>query len=85
VVTLLTCVPGMSAWNVDRGTDCTEESFRGFPESLQINAAIVALSALTSALVGGEWAASRPCRFTPWEKGSRYPLYGGAEWAPEAV
>jgi hypothetical protein len=23
---------------------------------------------LTSALVGGEWSASRPCRFTPWER-----------------
>jgi hypothetical protein len=23
---------------------------------------------LTSALAGGEWSASRPCRFTPWER-----------------
>jgi hypothetical protein len=28
---------------------------------------------LTSALVGGEWSASRPGRFTP-GKGARYPL-----------
>jgi hypothetical protein len=28
---------------------------------------------LTSALVGGEWSASRPCRFTP-GKSPRYPL-----------
>jgi hypothetical protein len=29
---------------------------------------------LTSALVGGEWSASRPCRFTPRLKSPRYPL-----------
>jgi hypothetical protein len=29
---------------------------------------------LTSALVEGEWSASRPGRFTP-EKSPRYPLY----------
>jgi hypothetical protein len=29
---------------------------------------------LTSALVGGEWSASRPCRFTP-GKSPRYPFY----------
>jgi hypothetical protein len=23
---------------------------------------------LTSALVGGEWSASRPCPFTPWKE-----------------
>jgi hypothetical protein len=30
---------------------------------------------LTSALVGGEWSASRPCRFTPGERAPRYPFY----------
>jgi hypothetical protein len=29
---------------------------------------------LTSALEGGEWSASRPCRFTPEERAPRYPL-----------
>jgi hypothetical protein len=29
---------------------------------------------LTSAIVGGEWSASHPCRFTP-EKSPRYPFY----------
>jgi hypothetical protein len=29
---------------------------------------------LTSALVGGEWSDSRPCRFTPRGKSSRCPL-----------
>jgi hypothetical protein len=29
---------------------------------------------LTSALAGGEWSASRPCRFTPGRKIPRYPL-----------
>jgi hypothetical protein len=29
---------------------------------------------LTSALDGGEWSVSRPCRFTPRETGPRYPL-----------
>jgi hypothetical protein len=29
---------------------------------------------LTSALVGGEWSASRPGRFTPQGKNLRYPL-----------
>jgi hypothetical protein len=29
---------------------------------------------LTSALVGGEWSASRPGRFTPRGKSPRYPL-----------
>jgi hypothetical protein len=30
---------------------------------------------LTSALDGGEWSASRPGRFTPWETAPWYPLY----------
>jgi hypothetical protein len=34
---------------------------------------------LTSALVGGEWSASRPCRFTLGEKAP------GTRWAPEPV
>jgi hypothetical protein len=29
---------------------------------------------LTSALDGGEWSASRPCRFTPGRNSTRYPL-----------
>jgi hypothetical protein len=29
---------------------------------------------LTSALAGGDWAASCPCRFTPGERSSQYPL-----------
>jgi hypothetical protein len=29
---------------------------------------------LTSALAGGEWSDSRPCRFTPGGKSHRYPL-----------
>jgi hypothetical protein len=29
---------------------------------------------MTSALVGGKWSASRPCRFTPGERAPRYPL-----------
>jgi hypothetical protein len=29
---------------------------------------------LTSALDGGEWSASRPCRFTPGERAPWYPL-----------
>jgi hypothetical protein len=29
---------------------------------------------ITSALVGGEWLASRPCSFTPLEKRPRFPL-----------
>jgi hypothetical protein len=39
---------------------------------------------LTSALVGGKWSASRPCRLTPEEK---YPVTTGYEagWAPEPV
>jgi hypothetical protein len=31
-------------------------------------------SFLTSALDGGEWSASRPCRALPWGKDPRYPL-----------
>jgi hypothetical protein len=34
----------------------------------------IAPSFLTSALDGGEWSASRSCRFTPQEKSPRYPL-----------
>jgi hypothetical protein len=34
-------------------------------------------SALTSALVGGEWSASCPCRFTPGEKSHGTHLIGG--------
>jgi hypothetical protein len=39
---------------------------------------------LTSALVGGEWSASRPCRFTP---GERTPATHciEAKWTPEPV
>jgi hypothetical protein len=29
---------------------------------------------LTSALVGGEWSASRPCRFAPWEREPPVPI-----------
>jgi hypothetical protein len=29
---------------------------------------------LNSALVGGEWSASQPCRFTPGGRSPRYPL-----------
>jgi hypothetical protein len=29
---------------------------------------------LTTALVGGQWSASRNGRFTPWETAPRYPL-----------
>jgi hypothetical protein len=32
---------------------------------------------LTSALVGGEWSASCPCRFTPWERISGTHRIGG--------
>jgi hypothetical protein len=32
---------------------------------------------LTSALVGGEWSASRPCRFTPGERVSGTHWIGG--------
>jgi hypothetical protein len=32
---------------------------------------------LTSALVGGEWSASRPCRFTPGESASDTRWLGG--------
>jgi hypothetical protein len=37
---------------------------------------------LTSALAGGEWSASRPCRFTPWKEP---PVFIGCEagWVPE--
>jgi hypothetical protein len=31
----------------------------------------------TSALVGGEWSASRPCRFTPWERAPGTHWIGG--------
>jgi len=41
----------------------------------------VQLHALTSALDGGEWLASRPGHFTPWGKSPLYPLEAG--WAPE--
>jgi hypothetical protein len=39
---------------------------------------------LTSALVGGEWSASRPGRFTP---GKEAPVTTGQEdgWTPEPV
>jgi hypothetical protein len=30
---------------------------------------------LTSALVEGQWSASRPCRFTPGERAPGNPLY----------
>jgi hypothetical protein len=30
---------------------------------------------LTSALAGGEWSASRPCRFTPGESGCKVCTY----------
>jgi hypothetical protein len=39
---------------------------------------------LTSALVGGEWSASRPGRFTPWER-APVPIGQEARWAPEPV
>jgi hypothetical protein len=32
---------------------------------------------MTSTLVGGEWSASRPCRFTPWERAPGTPVIGG--------
>jgi hypothetical protein len=32
---------------------------------------------LTSALVGGKWSASRPCRFTPGERAPGTHLIGG--------
>jgi hypothetical protein len=32
---------------------------------------------LTSALVGGEWSASRPCRFTPGERAPVIHWIGG--------
>jgi hypothetical protein len=35
-------------------------------------------------LVGGEWSASRPCRFTPGERGP-VPIGQEAGWAPETV
>jgi hypothetical protein len=39
---------------------------------------------LTSALDGGEWSASRPGRFTPWERAPGTPWIGG--WVgPRAV
>jgi hypothetical protein len=34
---------------------------------------------LTSALAGGEWSASRPCRFTPGERAPRINWIG--DWA----
>jgi hypothetical protein len=39
---------------------------------------------LTSALVGGEWSASRPGRFIP-EKEPRAPIGKEAGWTPELV
>jgi hypothetical protein len=35
----------------------------------------IAPPCLTSVLDGGEWSASRLCRFTPGGKSPRYPLY----------
>jgi hypothetical protein len=32
---------------------------------------------LTSALAGGEWSASRPSRFTPWERAPSTHSIGG--------
>jgi hypothetical protein len=44
----------------------------------------MALPFLTSALDGGEWLASRPCRFIPWEGASGTHWIGG--WGdPEPV
>jgi hypothetical protein len=38
---------------------------------------------LTSALVGGEWSASRPCRFTPGERAPDTHWIGG--WVDPSV
>jgi hypothetical protein len=40
-------------------------------------AAVLALVFLTSALVGGEWSASRPGRFTPGKRGPSTQCIGG--------
>jgi len=39
---------------------------------------------LTSELDGGEWSASRLCRFIPWKE-PLYPLNRGLGWAPWPV
>jgi hypothetical protein len=39
---------------------------------------------LTSALVGGEWSASRPGRFTPGKK-TPVPIVYEVGWTPEPV
>ena len=39
---------------------------------------------MTAALEGGEWSAARPGRTVPPGK-TRYPFYGGLEWAPGQV
>jgi hypothetical protein len=42
-------------------------------------------SFLTSALDGGEWSASRPCRALSPGKGPPVPIVQEAGWAPEPV
>jgi hypothetical protein len=54
-------------------------------EALWVRGDIISTSFLTSAVEGGEWSASRPCRALPPGKEPPVPIVEEAGWAPEPV